>query len=177
MMKKKWMGLIVLGVLLPAIAQGAWDMTDQFGGGSTTATVHSWVDQLMTAQVYRYNYEITGSTININWFSVGLLDYLGLTGTKGTLATTGGLNPIIWDFMDTPPSSVAALFQPQITPNTVSYVLYFDSYKAPTVASAMVSGITSNQYYSLTGNVFTPIPEPATLALLALGMGLAARRK
>lgn len=180
-MKKKWLGVMSLAVLfsVPSVTMAAWDMTDTFAPavpGSQTTTVHSWVDQLVTAQVYRYNYEIDSTSVNINWFSVEILPNAQLTGSKGTAGM--GSIPLIWDFVDDDPiSSIAAFFQPQITIVGNSCVMWFDSYQAPVVAGAMVGGITAGQFYSLSGDVFTPIPEPATMALFALGLGLIARKK
>ncbi|MCE5184667.1 MAG: hypothetical protein LLF76_00885 [Planctomycetaceae bacterium] len=182
-MKKKWLGA-VLGTLvvfsLPSSAITTWDMTDAFdelGGSTASVSVHSWVEPLVTAQFYRYNYEITSTSVNINWFSVGLLQDCGLTGSRGVTATIGGRAPLLWDFMDTPASSITALFQPQVAANGKSYILSFESWQAPTVGSAMVSGNTNTQFHSLVGNVFTPIPEPVTVTLLALGAVLIGRKR
>lgn len=181
-MKKKWLGVMGLAVLsmfsVPSGAITGWNMTDTFqpaGPGSETATVHSWVEELVTAQVYRYNYEIDSTLVNINWFSVELLPNAGVTGSKGTAGT--GSIPLVWDFVDTPPSSIAAFFQSQITISGNSCVMWFDSYQPPMEAGAMVSGITGRTFNSLTGTVYTPIPEPTTMTVFALGLGLIARKK
>lgn len=176
-MKKKGLVLSVAAVLLlslPALA--VWDMSDAFApaSGSATTTVHSWVESLVTAQMYRYYYQIDSTSVNINWFSVGLLTDQGLGG-YGTTPTTLGQVPLMWAFMDV--TSISGLFGPQITPNGKSCILYFDSVNAPVVGEAIVGGNTNTRFHSLTGDVFTPIPEPCTLGLLALGMGLIARKK
>jgi hypothetical protein len=64
------------------------------------------------------------------------------------------------------------LFQPQITPNTVSYVLYFDSYKAPTVLrrwSAVLPAIN----ITTDGQCVYAHSEPGHAGAAGSGMGLA----
>jgi hypothetical protein len=62
--------------------------------------------------------KFTAATSITTGFSVGLLDYLGLTGTKGTLATTGGLNPNHLGFHGIP---LPAAFRPFPTADYTEY--------------------------------------------------------
>jgi len=122
------------------------------------------------ADKYVYCYQLfdsLGSTVNIDYFSVGL--YPGVTvgnleyDAADTHAVAGGINP----FTEFPLSqTVLCLFSASpITPNSHSSVLLFTSDKAPTMASGVASGgYTGGAVISLP----TPIPEPATMLLFTL---------
>jgi len=175
-MKKKWLSLMALAVmalpLFSANATAAYDMTATLTDGTNTATVHSWVEDF--TGFYRYYYKIMTTSTNVSFFSVELPDGCTLSGSVGKIGT--GTKPLMWE-IDDPATSISAYFNPQIAAGGSSWTLFFDAVDAPTLGDAMASGFGGGQFNVLTGSVYTPAPEPTTIALLGLGMGLLARRK
>lgn len=118
---------------------------------------------------YLYTYQITGkSDYSLSFFSVAILEALdvSLIGYE-----SGSVEPIIWDSANSPPQSVDGLFINTIDNGDTSALLWFISDCGPTLAAASVFGtkpglglqaFASEQLYS-------PIPEPATLAVLGIG--------
>lgn len=175
MMKKRWLGLAALAVFLPLLsvnAAAAYDMTATLTDGANTAAVHSWVEDF--TGFYRYYYKITTTSTNVNFFAVELPDGCSLMGVTGKLGP--GTKPLMWE-IDDPATSISAYFNTQIAAGGSSWTLFFDAVDAPTLGDAMASGFGNGQFNVLTGSVYTPNPEPTTIALLGLGMGLIARRK
>jgi len=171
-MKKLGMGLAFLAVvLLPA---GAWAtiIADAFFtytplSGPGTVTVHSWVEDLApTAALYRYNYQILDPSVNIQWFSAELLPNAAIVNW----ATYTGLpgEPALWAPNGIGTSFDATFINPILAPSGKSAVLWFDSPQKPTTADGMASGFTGG-YKAFYGNLYTPVPEPTTLLLLAAG--------
>jgi hypothetical protein len=171
MMKKKWLSLTALAVVLPLLsvnAAAALDMTQNWTDGTNNVTVHSWVDDLSGS--YRYSYQITLTSTNINYFMVELP--VGAAVPINLVLSGIGANPLFWE-VDSPATGVTAFFKPQLSANGSSCVLSFESTDAPVVGSATV-GFSGK---ALTGTVFTPIPEPATFAMLGLGMMVFIKKK
>ena len=181
-----WMGLMLLGVLMvPAgVFAGIVVDSEDFDGfvftqtcGSETFIVHSWVEDSPTTGYYRYNYEILEQNVNIQWFSVELLSDAIVSALKPVPSETG--DPAMWSVVEFDGSdvSVDAFYISQIIPGQDSTVLWFDSPQPYTIVDGMASGITGGVYRSFEGNLYSPIPEPATMSLLALGAGFVIRRR
>jgi hypothetical protein len=147
-------------------------MTATLTDGSNTATVHSWVEDF--TGFYRYYYKIMTTSANLNYFSVELPDGCVLTGSTGKVGP--GAKPMVWE-IDDPATTISAYFNTQIAAGGSSWTLFFDAADAPTYGDAMVSGFGGGQFNVLTGNVYAPAPEPTTIALLGLGLGMIAKRK
>lgn len=175
-MKKRWLGLMALALavlpLFSANATAAYDMTATLTDGSNSASVHSWVEDF--TGFYRYYYKIMTTSTSINFFAVELPDGCALTGSTGKVGP--GAKPLMWE-IDDPATSISAYFNTQIAAGGSSWTIFFDAVDAPTYGDAMASGFGNGQFNVLTGSVYTPAPEPATIALLGLGMSLVARRK
>ena len=178
-----WMGVMFLmAVMMPAgvFATIIVDSADFNGfeftlvGGSDSFIVHSWVEDSPANGYYRYHYEILQPSFNIQWFSVELLNDVTIATLKPVPSEAG--DPFMWSIVGAN-ESVDAFFTTPIVPGQDSADLWFDSLLPYTIVDGMASGITGGVYRAFEGSVYSPIPEPATLALLALGVGCVLRRK
>ena len=177
-MKKKWLGEVLLVVLAiassPAIALVETYEPKWFGleAGEQNFIVRSTVELLPTGGIYRYTYEVSSLAHSVSWFSVGLDENSGLTGMQGRWGTASFEWTVMGSVSD--PISYDALFPPQVAG---VYTMFFDSTHAPAIGDAMVGGRENRQYYTLIGDVWTPAPEPTSMALFVLGLGLLAKKK
>ena len=92
----------------------------------------------------------------------------------------GVANPDIWEVVDSPAQSVDGLFSSPIYsdgPLATSTVLWFVSDYAPTSGKGTLFGTASGMPEHATGDLLTPIPEPATFVLLGIGGLVALIRK
>lgn len=176
MMKKNvWMGVMLAAVLMvPSMAFAGIivDSGDFDGfeftmiGGTETFIVHSWVEDSATSGYYRYYYEILEPGFNIQWFSVELLDGASVVSLKAVPSEAG--DPAMWSIVGDN-DSVDAFYTSPVSPDQDSTVLWFDSEQLPTIVDGSASGITAGVYRAFEGQLYSPVPEPATLALLAIG--------
>ena len=171
---KKAIGVIAMMLLaLPAMANIS--IQDDFTDGTYAVTVKSTVEDV--GGQYKYSYTILPtSTADVQWFSVSLLPGVVITDW-GVEAGSG--QPFAWTPVGLPSAiSVDALFAQPIVAGTTSATLWFTSPSYYTITDGAASGLTGGQYVFVTGDVLTPIPEPATLTILLGGMllGLCKRK-
>ncbi len=152
-----------------------FDFTPGTGTGVATVTsnVYKANENSQYAGYYIYTYLISGSQVNLSFFSVEILPEAVLTDWYGYDAN--GKTPLAWEPVNDPSESFEAFFKNPIKPGETSATLWFISPQGPTEADGALAGITGGQYNFLVGRVLTPtIPEPTTGLLLAAG-GLLSR--
>ena len=147
------------------------------GYGTGAADVFSEVFTSASSDDYIYTYIISGSQVNLSYFSVELLPGAGVYdwGVDGVLN-----QPAVWDLVNDPPESIDALFLDPIGPGDTSATLWFKSPYAPVTAEGALTGITGGSYNFLVGEVLTPqVPEPATWMLICIGglLGRVSRKR
>jgi len=129
--------------------------------------------------VYAYQISNIDSGIGLSFFSVAILD--GANAFDADYEPLMGVvNPDLWAVVGSPAQSVDALFTGPIHsdgPITTSTVLWFVSDYESTLGSGALFGTLSGTPYYATGNLLTPVPEPATLVLLGIGGLLILARK
>lgn len=168
-----WMGLMslvmsagALAVLVPA------DENFTFTYGSDEIIVNSQVT--LDSGIYTYSYQILSTDLHVFNFAVQLLPG---SNAFNPLYAADGVTPSSWQISDSP-LLATAMFGTLVDPGEVSATLTFQSDQAPTYGNAMISGMTANfTFAGVDGRIFTPIPEPATLLLLAVGAGVFIRRR
>lgn len=125
---------------------------------------------------YVYVYQITNaaaSTVDVAFFSIGLedgsgADHEGDDTSVGAPGTPGGQSPGLAMISGT---SVYWLFDPQIDPGEWSTALIFTSPAPPTWKSGALAdgGLPTPGG----GPLPSPLPEPATLGLMGVGLAFA----
>ncbi len=185
-MKTKYIFLVCLLALTgsqtaPAVPVG-WgppldnisvDLYDVFNPGLNIAQVASTVYQHENsgpnANQYIYAYRITNTAdAALSFFSVTLLP---AAAAEMPDHDADGVEPLTWDLVSSPPDRVEALFKTPIAPQQYSALLWFFSdYSFDFSGRTALSGMSSSNYVFATADgLITPIPEPATVALLGLG--------
>ncbi|RKY24446.1 MAG: hypothetical protein DRP62_03705 [Planctomycetota bacterium] len=139
--------------------------TFTFGGGTVDVIceVYSY-----TSGSYVYTYQVeNNSTVGLSFFSVELLLDSAASGPDWD-DTVGDVDPAYWDIVDSY-ESVNASFVSAITNGQSSSLLWFQSDYAPTIGDGALFGFDSGMPSYASGWILTPMPEPATIALLGMG--------
>ncbi|MEA3367807.1 MAG: PEP-CTERM sorting domain-containing protein [Planctomycetota bacterium] len=175
-------------------AMSAWQGTQAFSASDVGATLQVDVEYAVYAPgaygasgtdpsggsdyVYAYQaFNDQGGTSPLSTLTVGLGTGSGAAniGSDPSSGTPGGTAPTVSAFSGAPPSSAGYYFWRNTIdpPAEYSEVLLFTSPNGPRWASAAVvdSGLSDSQPLP------SPVPEPATLALLAAGAGLMGLRR
>jgi len=157
------------GAAIPAFT-GTQFFDDNFSGFTVSANVDYAVFAPGTFPFadpsggtdYVYAYQIENLDTDIGQFTVGL-DGDETLGTIGSIADGGSANPNSSLYVGAGPTSAAWDFSGFASGQT-SDVLFFTSAQAPELDSSTVSAQWANSH-----DLPSPVPEPATLSLLALG--------
>lgn len=118
---------------------------------------------------YLYTYDITGKSVYcLSFFSIAVSE--DVTFYEMGYASPG-TEPSSWGSANTPAQSIDAWFSDTIDYGEDSAQLWFVSDGSPTSASASVFGTNpGNGFQAFAGEqLYSPIPEPATLVILGIG--------
>lgn len=189
-----FLGLLVITTLLaqdanalPAGDKWLYDSLSDvtFGIGSGVAEVdcevYKYTSGIHTGE-YAYTYQISNidSDIGLSFFSIGILDGANAFDADYDKSLLDVVMPDQWAVVGSPAQSVDALFTSPIHsdgPVTTSTVLWFVSDYASTLGNGALFGTLSGTPYYATGNLLTPVPEPATIVLLGMSGLLAFTQK
>jgi len=150
-----------------------YNVTFSIGSGSAEVDcdVYKYTSGIYTNKyVYAYQISNVDSGIGLSFFSVGILDGANAFDADYELLM-GVVNPDIWEVVGSPAQSVDGLFSSPIYsdgPSTTSTVLWFVSDYAPISGKGTLFGTASGMPEHATGDLLTPIPEPATIVLLGI---------
>ncbi len=128
---------------------------------------------------YLYTYQITNnSSVGLSFFSVAV--------TSGSVINdvgrdSGTANPLFWtpvtDSDTSLVQSVDALFNLTIKNTQTSALLWFVSDNGPVSEQGSLFGTSASGPRYAAADLLAPVPEPATISLLAIGGILAARAR
>jgi hypothetical protein len=157
--------------------------TAVFTIGSGSATVASDVygyDSGLYQDKYVYAYELTNvdSGLGLGHFSVSIAIADGASAYDPDYEElSGAVNPALWATINNPVQSVDAIFTDTIENGESSARLWFVSDYASGYSTSALQNMSGGTSYYATADVLSPVPEPATVALLGLGALVVLRRK
>lgn len=122
---------------------------------------------------YVYTYQISNdSAVGLSFFSVGILPGADAFAPHYD-SDSGVVIPALWDAVNSPVQSVDGLFTDTVDDDGISSaILWFKSNYPSTSGSGVLFGTLSGIPHCVTGDLLTPIPEPATIFLLGIGGAL-----
>ena len=190
--KFRWLSLLFIAALFANNAMATpvpigWTSHDSdtavftVDGGSTTVTsdVYGYTSgPYEDKYVYVYQISNVDCDLGLSYFSVSIAVSDGASAYDADYEeVTGTINPALWAVVGNPVQSVDALFTDTIDTGESSARLWFVSDYAPGYSTSAVHCMSGGASYYATADVLSPIPEPATVALLGLGALVVFRRK
>ena len=176
----KWLPFLLAALMLAppaAFAVGMADFGTWLPGNSMNYAFGSINVQsdvyLFSGDNYLYTYQLFNNSNSqyASWFSVPILEGVEILSI-GYDWSMVNLVPTNWHNVGSSPIiSIDAQFLNPLAPGQTSTVLYFLSSHGPTTVSASIGGPV------YTNLVNSPVPEPATMVLLAAGACMSLRRR
>lgn len=157
--------------------------TATFTIGSGSATVASDVygydsGPYQDKYVYAYQISNTDTDLGLSSFSVSIVIADGASAYDPDYEElAGAVNPALWTTVHNPVQSVDALFTDTLENGDISARLWFVSDYASGYSTSALHCMSGGTSYYATGDVLSPVPEPATIFLLGTGALMAFRRK
>jgi len=174
--------IIAVCVILAVGAGSAWAIPvggtltqglygQNFDTGYGIAVVDSEVYQYNSGD-YIYTYEVTNSAqVSLNFFSVGIKSGTNVWSPNiDSDPINNTTDPAFWTVSGSPPESVNYIFADTIDPTETTAVMWFVSDAGPAKGNAAMMGISNGMPLFANGDVLTPVPEPATIALFGFGL-------
>ncbi len=177
----RWFAVLIAALLVsPTVSAGIADLGTNpqafqydFGLIEVNCTVYNF------GSMYLYTYELVNSpqnTESASWFSVALKPGVDIVSIGYDYSTTDVV-PVLWHDIGTPISSIDAQFQNPIDPGESSTTLFYISSQGPSLTSASLGGSSNGQTFVHYNAMTSPVPEPATVCILAAGACLCLRRR
>jgi hypothetical protein len=151
------------------------------GGSAQVDCVVSKIIDGTYADNYLYTYRITNnSSVGLSFFSIAVTNGAAINDW-GRDTGVDTVNPLQWtpviDGDTSLVQSVDALFNLPIKNTQTSALLWFVSDNASASGQGALFGTSAGAPCYATAELFAPVPEPATISLLAFGGILAARAR
>lgn len=152
--------------------------TFNIGGGATVNSSAYQCNAGVYNGKYIYTYRITNIStgVGLSFFSVGITSGANVIDPS---YDPGDISPSYWAASgDNPPTavqSVDASFGTPVNNSQSSTLLWFVSDYGPTTSEGFLFGTLARVPQYNTAEVLSPVPEPATISLVAIGGILAAR--
>jgi len=144
-----------------------------FGSIEVTCTVYTIGTQ------YLYTYDLTNpidSLQSASWFSVAISPGVEILSVGYDTSKTK-IVPALWHDIGDPISSIDAQFLEKIDPGESSTTLFYLSSQRPGETSASMGGVSDGGSFVYVNKITSPVPEPATVMILAAGALWGLRRK
>lgn len=190
-MKKKFIawGLMIVAVFMTIPAFAALDPIYEgfdetfdysvYGEDEPFASVHSWVTS-DDNETFTYHYQIlnVSADYSIHYFQFGIPEIPAVEVSPFQTTAGGNIFGAQYVLQETGVAyGIDVFYADSISEGDMSYDLYFNSQLTPATGSGLLSGFGPDGNVSLYGDVFVPVPEPATISLLIAGAGIVYRKK
>ena len=189
--------IAILGCLavFASSASASISVTDggtSFFGSPQTMTFNSLMDDSAIATIqcdvfsgtaayadkFVYTYQITNTAAaDLSHFAVRIYEGAGVDEV-GLETVAGDVEPVFWDTVNDPVTTVEAQFRATIGSGEQSSILWFVSEYGPGTGEGSLFGMDGGPVFAV-GDLVAPasVPEPATLLLLSSGVFAMIRKR